>query len=439
MSCARPPSVHCQQHGAGCSRRLHRPQCQGHDTACSATRRAATGMMVSTLLSMHASPAHALKTVELRDGTNIEVFEHGMSLNMVALRGSVPNQWITDYRLTLGKYAGFALGQRGQLDEIYKELSDLKTKNSAGVADVTTLGDVYLAPAIREGLIQPIPNAESSRWWHMLGPRWQHLLRRNRAGAPDAQGQPYGAPYRWGATVIAYRRDKLTRWGGRPLQDWQDLLQPQLHQRVAFLDSSRELLAVALKSLGLSANTQAHDLPSASGVTLEMVAQRVSELRSQVRLFSNRDHIRALTAGDVWAVVGWSNDLIAISERSTNVEVVAPQSGMPLFADVWAVPSGATGGNMQTGPSPLLPSWLEFCVAPARAISYPGLKAGASPCLLPTGLSATAQRQAGANASQDNALKHEHNYLPHTNVLRRSEFLLPLDGTSVNVYRSMLA
>ncbi len=30
--------------------------------------------------------------IELRDGTKVEVFEHGMSLNIVALRGSVPQQ-----------------------------------------------------------------------------------------------------------------------------------------------------------------------------------------------------------------------------------------------------------------------------------------------------------------------------------------------------------
>lgn len=105
-----------------------------------------------------------------------------------------------------GKYAGFTLGQRQQLEDIYKvcfqescgaithhhklscslyaaslafflsvtplcsslhplpqDLQDPTSKNSAGAADVATLGDAWLAQAIRDKLIQPIANAESYR------------------------------------------------------------------------------------------------------------------------------------------------------------------------------------------------------------------------------------------------------------------------------------
>jgi hypothetical protein len=34
----------------------------------------------------------------------------------------------------------------------------------AGAADVVTLGDAWLGPAIKQGLIQPIPSAETYRW-----------------------------------------------------------------------------------------------------------------------------------------------------------------------------------------------------------------------------------------------------------------------------------
>ncbi len=30
----------------------------------------------------------------VRDSTKVEVYEHGMSLSIVALRGSVPNDWV---------------------------------------------------------------------------------------------------------------------------------------------------------------------------------------------------------------------------------------------------------------------------------------------------------------------------------------------------------
>lgn len=36
--------------------------------------------------------------IELRDGTQVEVYEHGMTLSIVALRGSVPEQWVAEFR-----------------------------------------------------------------------------------------------------------------------------------------------------------------------------------------------------------------------------------------------------------------------------------------------------------------------------------------------------
>lgn len=79
-----------------------------------------------------ALPATAAKSVTLRDGTVVDAFEHSQSLSIVALRGSVPSQWITDYRSALGQYAGFSLDQRAQIDEIFRDLSDLNKKRSAG-------------------------------------------------------------------------------------------------------------------------------------------------------------------------------------------------------------------------------------------------------------------------------------------------------------------
>ena len=87
---------------------------------------------------------------------------------------------------------------------------------------------------------------------------------------------------------------------------------------MAFLESSRQQVAIALKSLGLSANLGADQLlnpnpqhadfksSGSNGATsgqlpegslAEAVQRRLAELRSCALLYSNRDHIRALQSG----------------------------------------------------------------------------------------------------------------------------------------------
>ena len=123
--------------------------------------------------------------------------------------------------------------------------------------------------------------------------------------------------------------------------------QPQLKGRIAFPDSTRQMMAIALKSLGLSANTRpgqllaagsagggreaeaaaatagraSRDVSSRGGseadrrrhggsggggggggggsvVTAEAVRERFNALRAQALCFSNRDHVRALASGE---------------------------------------------------------------------------------------------------------------------------------------------
>lgn len=66
--------------------------------------------------------------------------------------------------------------------------------------------------------------------------------------------------------------------------------------------------------------------------------------RKQVKVFSSRDHVRALGAGEVDAVVGWSDDVLPLVQRTTNLAAAAPLSGTSMYADCWCIPSTAAGG-----------------------------------------------------------------------------------------------
>lgn len=153
----------------------------------------------------------------------------------------------------------------------------------------------------------------------------------------------------------------------------------------------------------------------------------------QVRLFSNEEHTRAMTANDVWAIVGSSQDLLPFALRSSAVTLVAPVSGVALWADLWTIPRDASGGSEGFGPSPLLPAWFEFGLMPSRVQPSRGLQQGASPLQLPSmSVSSAVMDSLAEQAELLNGL------MPEEQTLLRSEFLLPMDKETTAMYNDLL-
>ena len=199
-------------------------------------------------------------------------------------------------------------------------------------------------------------------------------------------------------------------------------------------------------------------------------------------MFSERDASRALAAGDVWALVGPSEQMLAAAARSSNVKLAAPASGTALWADLWTVPAaagadaGCSAEDDAPMPSPLLPLWIEFALQPARyypksivnvkhccerrtlpsmndlqrSTSAPrwlphklllcrahrskGLQHGASPLLLPA-----VQSRPSGDASESSISQLVGGVMPADAVLRRSEFLFPLDAETERLYERLLS
>lgn len=143
-----------------------------------------------------------------------------------------------------------------------------------------------------------------------------------------------------------------------------------------------------------------------------------------------------MIADDVWAVVGSSQDLLPLAERSSTVSIVAPVSGVALWADFWAVPAGASGGTEGLGPSPLLPAWFEFALMPNRLQPSRGLQQGASPLQLPSAASANDNGVPGVLRPAGAELLN--GVMPEEETLLRSEFLLPLNNDTTAMYNDLL-
>lgn len=313
-------------------------------------------------------------------------------LRIVSLRGSVPPLWLRDFITSQGRHAKVTMKVHGDLGAIVSQLScSLKekklTQESTMASDLVTIGDLWLEHAISRGVLSPLKGSESSEWFQNLNPAWQAHLRRDEKGQLSHQGSIYAAPYRLGATVIAFRHDLFTKHNIPPIKKWEDLWHPRLVGRVAMVNSPREVVGATLKSLGAPYNVDSFEKDVKGG--RKAVAERFKTLRKQVRLFDSTNHLKALKAGDVYVAVGWSNDVLSFARRSSQVTVVTPEDGTSLWADLWAVPatnkvrSNKIGGRIR-GPSPLVSQWINFCLQPARAQSFQQeIFIGASPIEIP--------------------------------------------------------
>ncbi|WP_353258474.1 substrate-binding domain-containing protein [Prochlorothrix hollandica] len=282
-------------------------------------------------------------------------------------------------------------------------------------ADLLSLGDAWLAAAIAQNLIQPFPDPQQWDQWSQMPEPWRSLVQRDDRGFPiandpsGAQGQIWAAPYRWGSTLIAYRQDQCQGWGWEP-QDWIDLWREEVQGSLALPDNPREVVGLALKSLGYSYNEP-------NPAAIPDLPQTLARLQRQVKLYSSDHYLQPLLLGDVAVAVGWSTDLLPLLVYDRNIRLVVPPSGTALWADLWVRPRGAAGDLGAVN------HWINFCWDQSIAPKFAQLGQGTSPLAL--------MQVAGDRPPRSPVL------LPDPGVIDRSEFINPLPAAALAHYQTL--
>lgn len=345
------------------------------------------------------------------------------------LKGSVPIQLLREFQRRIPQGQTFAFLDSEQLADLYALLQTWKEQvqasssappRSTAVADLVTLGDYWLAPAIQQQLIQPL-NLEDVAAWQRLADQsiWQTLVRRDRQGQPSPNGEIWAAPYRWGTLMMAYNVEEFESRGLDRPTDWSSLWQPELKRHISLLDSPRSVIGLTLKKLGRSINTE--NLEAVPNLQAELAA-----LQQQVKVYSSDAYLQPLILGDTWLAVGWSTEILPIVKRDRQVAAVVPQSGTLLTADLWVQP--ATGSNLSTDSTraELLNQWLNFCWEDQIATQISLLSFAASPLFF-----GIPQAQLPPSLQSNDLL------LPSNDTTQTSEFLLPLSASSIDQYRRL--
>jgi len=354
------------------------------------------------------------------------------NLRVRLLDGSVPVQLLRAFQRDLEQQPVLDFLPRPQLSDLYDLLQTWSpaiaesarsgwrerlpfgggNRQPANVADLVTLGDYWLAPAIRQELIQPL-QLENLPEWEKLPIRWQELVRRDEQGQLDPEGELWAAPYRWGSAVIAYRVEEFEELGWTPT-DWQDLWRPELKGHVSLLDSPRAVIGLTSKKLGQSFN------PTDLGEALQAELQA---LHQQVKFYSSDNYLQPLMLGDTWIALGWSTDVLPVLERDRRIAAIVPKSGTLLTADAWVRPVAAEPITSVGGELTLVEQWINFCWQRQNAVSLSLLGSAASPVLM-----SIDRNNLPTPLQQNNLL------LPAAEILEQSEFLEPLPEEAIAQY-----
>ena len=344
-------------------------------------------------------------------------------LKILLLEGSIPPQLLREFRNNINLGIRVSLKPKEQLAylfellEIWQETETEKTKKNnwfnwipgekkqSSPVDLLTLGNYWLKDAISKKLIQPLNLDDNSNWQNLPQP-WQQLVKRNQQGKLDDRGRIWGAPYRWGSTMIVYDQDKFRSLGWQP-KDWADLWKEELNNHFSLLDEPREVIGLTLKKFGYSYNTE--NLSKVRNLKSELI-----KLNQQVKFYSSNHYLQPLILGDTWLAVGWSSDILPIVQKYPNLKAIIPQSGTSLWADLWVQPTPLKTSSSKS--SDLINSWIDFCWRSESASKISLFTNAASPIIL------TMDK---GDLPQD--IKKNPLLLADRQILEKSEFIEPIN------------
>ncbi len=326
-------------------------------------------------------------------------FDQRDRLKITGLLGAIPSKVINQFEAASQLKTEFKA--ENLPSKLWQELQNYPNAKDKA-PHLTSIGDAWLDLAIAQSLIQPIaPNLLAQiPQWQKLSPIWQKSVTRNN--------QVWGIPYRWGATAIAYRSDKLKF----DIMQWSDLWRSELKQKLTLPDDAREVIGLVLKKIGQS--YQQENLTENQEIFAKLT-QELKSLHSQVLTYTSDNYLQSLLADDALVAVGWTSDMYKAQRQNPNLKVVIPQDGTALWSDLWVMPKGEVPVTAAV--------WMNFCLTPAIAAQITSLTDAVSPS------SELDQVPASVKADPIKFFPQE--------ILAKSEVLLPLSQPTVQQYKDL--
>jgi spermidine/putrescine transport system substrate-binding protein len=197
---------------------------------------------------------------------------------------------------------------------------DLLVETGGEGFDVVTSSNWSMSNYQRKGWLLPCDPA--------LVPNARHIA----PWVNDMSGSLTGItiPYLWGTMGIGWRKDKVSV----PVRHWKDLLQPDpaFHGKILMFNDASEMVAMALKALGIQAS--ASDPQSLARAEALLMAQKPYVARYGYDDLSEKS---ALVTGELLMAPLFNGDALTLQELQPEIGFVLPEEGGWLWLDQLAV------------------------------------------------------------------------------------------------------
>ena len=208
------------------------------------------------------------------------------------------------------KYTNFTTNE-----EMYVKIS-----SGGGNYDVLFPSDYIIERMIKEDRLAKLNLSEM--------PNTSGLLEWLKTPGYDPAGE-YSVPYMWGTVGILYDESQIIA----PVTSWEALFDESYLDNVFMMDSIRDTIGLALKSLGYSMNTRdADELEAAKAL---LIKQKLDGIVKAYQVDETKDK---MVAGEAALAVVWSGDAVYAMERNESLGYVIPEEGSNVWVDGMVVP-----------------------------------------------------------------------------------------------------
>jgi spermidine/putrescine transport system substrate-binding protein len=146
---------------------------------------------------------------------------------------------------------------------------------------------------------------------------------------PYDKNRDFTLPWQSGITGIGYNPKKT----GRTLTSVNDLYDPAFKGRVSMFTEWRDSAGLVLLGMGKNPTTATKDDYNDAIAKIDE-----QNKKGQIRKFTGNDYTKDLAAGNLWACIAWSGDLVQLKADNPDLEFLVPEEGAMTWSDNMLIP-----------------------------------------------------------------------------------------------------